>query len=167
MLSCGRRRHGHCRWQTGDRSLLLRSGRRCRRSGRCNGLSRSPRARNGRTRDRRSLWRSWCGRRCGGCCLCGRSSNRAGWRGLFLRQVGNCDFHRAIDRDSGKAFVLIDPSVRCEVLLRFFVQRFQLFHTLFCACFFVITCARRRSDHPWRDNPGSSRCGDLQQVQER
>src|SRR5207248_2356002 len=67
-------------------------------------------------------------------------------RGLFLRQVGNCDFHRAIYRDSGKAFVLIDPSVRCELLLRFFVQRFQLFHTLFCACFFVITCARRRSD---------------------
>ena len=76
----------------------------------------------------------------------GWSSNRAGWRRLFLRQIGNCEFHRAIDRDPGKAFVFIDPRVRREVLLHFFVQRFQLFHALFCACFFVITCARRRPD---------------------
>ena len=47
----------------------------------------------------------------GAACAGGRS-DRAGWRGLFLRQVGNCDFHRAIDRDSGNAFVLIDPCVQ-------------------------------------------------------
>jgi hypothetical protein len=75
-----------------------------------------------------------------------RRSDRAGWRGLFLRQIGNCDFHRAIDRDSGNAFILIDPCVRREFLLAFFVQRLQLFHALFCARFFVITCARRRPD---------------------
>ena len=91
------------------------------------------------------------GRRSGGRCLRWRSSDRAGWRGLFLRQVGNCDFHRAIDRDSGNAFVLIDPRVRREVLLGFFVQRLQFFHALFCARFFVITCARRRPDHREHD----------------
>jgi hypothetical protein len=79
--------------------------------------------------------------------LCRWSSDRAGWRGLFLRQVGNCDFHRAIDGDSGNAFVLIDPRVRRELLLAFFAQRLQLFHALFCARFFVITRARRRPDY--------------------
>jgi hypothetical protein len=61
-----------------------------------------------------------------------------------LRQAGNCDFHRAIDWDSGNAFALINPCVRREFLLAFFVQRLQPFHALFCARFFVITCARRR-----------------------
>jgi hypothetical protein len=68
-----------------------------------------------------------------------------------LRQIGNCDFHRAIDRDSGNAFALIDPRVRGEFLLAFFVQRLQPFHALFCARFFVITCARRRPDHRKHD----------------
>jgi hypothetical protein len=68
-----------------------------------------------------------------------------------LRQIGNCDFHRAIDRDSGNAFVLIDPCVRREFLLAFFVQRLQLFHALFCARFFVITCAGRRPDDRQHD----------------
>jgi hypothetical protein len=68
-----------------------------------------------------------------------------------LRQVGNCKFHRAIDRDSGNAFVLIDPCVRRELLLAFFVQRLESFHALFCARFFVITCARRWSDHREHD----------------
>jgi hypothetical protein len=76
-----------------------------------------------------------------------RRGDRAGWRGLFLRQIDNRDFHRAIDRDSGNAFVFINPRVRRELLLGFFVQRLQLFHALFCARLFVITCARRRPDH--------------------
>jgi hypothetical protein len=68
-----------------------------------------------------------------------------------LSQVGDRGFHRAIDRDSGNAFVLIDPRVRCELLLAFFVQRLQSFHALFCARFFVITRARRRPDHREHD----------------
>ena len=123
------------------------------RSGRRTGLSRLRRAwlsRSGRRR-RRS------GGRCLRCRLARRSlggggrSDRAGWRGLFLRQVGDRDFLRAIDRDSGNAFVLIDPCVRRKFLLAFFVQRLQLFHALFCARFFVITCARRWPDHREHD----------------
>jgi len=68
-----------------------------------------------------------------------------------LRQVGDCKFHRAIDRNSGNAFIFIEPCVRREFLLVFFAQRLQLFHALFCACFFVITCARRRPDHREHD----------------
>jgi hypothetical protein len=68
-----------------------------------------------------------------------------------LRQVGNGDFHRAIDWDSGDAFALIDPRVRRELLLGFFVQLLQVFHALFCARFFVITCARRGPDHRKHD----------------
>jgi hypothetical protein len=92
------------------------------------------------------LWRGGRGRRPGWRCWRWRRSNRTGWRGLFLRQIGDCDFHRAIDRDSGNAFALIDPCVCREFLLCFFVQRFQPFHALFCARFFVITCARRWPD---------------------
>jgi hypothetical protein len=83
--------------------------------------------------------------------LRGWRSNRTGWRGLFLCEVGNCDFHRLIDRDSGNAFVFIDPCVRREFLLALFVQRLQLFDPLFCTHFFVITCARRRPDHREHD----------------
>jgi hypothetical protein len=68
-----------------------------------------------------------------------------------LRQLGHCDSHRAIDWDAGNAFVLIDPRVRRQVLLRFFVQRLQSFHALLCACFFVISCARRRPDYGEHD----------------
>jgi hypothetical protein len=68
-----------------------------------------------------------------------------------LGQVGNCKLHRTIDWDAGNAFVLIDPRVRREVLLGFFVQGLQLFHALFCARFFVITCARRRPDYREHD----------------
>jgi hypothetical protein len=68
-----------------------------------------------------------------------------------LRQVGYGKFHRAIDRDSGDALVLIDPRVCREVLLSFFVQRLQFFHALLCAGFFVIACARRWSDHREHD----------------
>jgi hypothetical protein len=68
-----------------------------------------------------------------------RRSNRTGWRGLSLRQISNCKFHGAVDRDSGNAFVLIDPRVRREILFVFFLQRFQFFHALLCARFFVIT----------------------------
>jgi hypothetical protein len=64
-----------------------------------------------------------------------------------LRKLGNRDFHRAIDRDSGNAFVFVNPSVRRKLLLGFLAQRLQFFHPLFCARFFVITCARRRPDH--------------------
>jgi hypothetical protein len=79
-------------------------------------------------------------------------SDRASGRGLFLGQVGNCEFHRAIDRYSGNAFIFIEPRVRREFFLIFFVQRLQLFHALFCAGFFVITRARRRSDHCEHDD---------------
>jgi hypothetical protein len=68
-----------------------------------------------------------------------------------LRQIGNRDFHSAVDWDSGNAFALIDPCVRGEFLLTFFVQRLQPFHALFCARFFVIACARRRSDYRQHD----------------
>jgi hypothetical protein len=68
-----------------------------------------------------------------------------------LRQLGNCEFHRAINRNSGNAFVFIDPRVCRKVLLGFFMQRRQLLHPLFCARFFVITCARRRPDHRKHD----------------
>jgi hypothetical protein len=68
-----------------------------------------------------------------------------------LRQIGDCKLHRALDRDPGNAFVLIHPCERREFLLVFFVQRLQLFHPLFCARLFVITCARRRSDHRKHD----------------
>jgi len=71
--------------------------------------------------------------------LRGRRSNRTGWRRLFLREVGNGDFHRTIDRNSGNAFVLIDPRVSREILFVFFLQRAQFFHALFCARFLVIT----------------------------
>jgi hypothetical protein len=56
-----------------------------------------------------------------------------------LREVGNCQFHGAVDRNSGNAFVFIDPRVRREVLFVFFLQRVQFFHALPCARFFVIT----------------------------
>jgi hypothetical protein len=78
-------------------------------------------------------------------------SDRSGWGRLLLRQIGNRDFHRALDRDSRNALVLINPRVRREVLLGFFVQRLQSFHPLFCAGFFVITCARRWPDHSEHD----------------
>jgi hypothetical protein len=70
-----------------------------------------------------------------------------------LGQIGNCNFHRAIDRDSGNAFILIDPRVGRELLLGLLVQRLQLFHSLFGARFFVITSARRRPDHRKHDEP--------------
>ena len=98
-----------------------------------------------------------CGRSCCRRGLRGGRSNRTGSRRLLLRQVGNCHFHRAIDRDSGNAFVLIDPCVRREFLLAFFVQRLQLFHALFCARFFVITCARRRPDQREHDETEQSK----------
>jgi hypothetical protein len=56
-----------------------------------------------------------------------------------LRQVGYGEFHRAIDRDSGNAFVFINPRVRREILFVFFLQRVQFLHALLCARFFVIT----------------------------
>jgi hypothetical protein len=68
-----------------------------------------------------------------------------------LRQVGDCKLHGAIDWDPGNAFALIDPCECREFLLVFFVQRLQLFHALFRARFFVITCARRRPDHRKHD----------------
>ena len=130
-MSCGRRRRGGRRRRT-----------RLRR-----GFGR-------RVGDRRCLWRSswrWRGsgrRPCGsGRCLRGRSSYRPCWRGLFLRQVGNGKFHRAINWDSGNALALIDPCIRREILLVFFVQRLQPFHALLCTRFFIITCTRRRPDH--------------------
>jgi hypothetical protein len=68
-----------------------------------------------------------------------------------LRQIADCKLHRALDWDPGNPFVLIHPRERREFLLVFFVQRFQLFHALFCARLFVITCARRRPDHREHD----------------
>jgi hypothetical protein len=73
-----------------------------------------------------------------------------------LRQARNGEFHRAIDRDSGNAFILIDPRVCGEVLLSFFVQRLQSFHALLCARLFIITCARRRPDHGEHDEAEQS-----------
>jgi hypothetical protein len=81
-----------------------------------------------------------------------RGSNRTSGRGLFLRQVGDCKFHRAIDRDSGNAFVLVNPCVGSEFFLIFFLQRLQSFHALFCTHFLVITRARRRPDHREHDD---------------
>jgi hypothetical protein len=68
-----------------------------------------------------------------------------------LRQIRNSQFHGAIDRDSGNAFSLIEPRVRGKFFLIFFAQRLQLFHALFFARFFVITCTRRRPDYREHD----------------
>jgi hypothetical protein len=80
----------------------------------------------------------------------------------LLRQIGNGEFHRATDRDLNNAFVLVDPSVGVQRLLRVFTHCFQLFHALLRAPLFVITSTRhgpndREHDHAKqreeKDNP--------------
>jgi hypothetical protein len=72
-----------------------------------------------------------------------RSSDRPGWDRFFLRQLGYRQVHRAADGDAGNAFVLINPSVRRQLLLAFLVQGLQLFHALFRTGLFVIASAWR------------------------
>jgi hypothetical protein len=65
----------------------------------------------------------------------------------LLRKVGNCQFHGALNGDTSNAFVLVDPSVRRQLLFGFLTQGFQFFHALFCPRFLVITSPRRRADY--------------------
>jgi hypothetical protein len=64
-----------------------------------------------------------------------------------LRQFSNREFHRALDRDSSNALVLINPCVCREVFLSFFVQGLQFLYAFLGARFLVIAGARRRSDY--------------------
>jgi len=65
----------------------------------------------------------------------------------LLRQLGNSQFHRAINWDASNPFILVDPSVGIQRLLCVFVRGFQIFHALLCPYLFVITSARRGSNH--------------------
>jgi hypothetical protein len=68
-------------------------------------------------------------------------------RWFLLSQLGGGHFHRAADRDANNTFVLVDPSVRIQRLLRVFAHGFQSFHALFRPLLFVITSARRGANH--------------------
>jgi hypothetical protein len=50
------------------------------------------------------------------------------------------------------AFVLVDPSVGVQRLVRVFTNGFQFFQTLFRAHFFVITSARHWPNHYEHDH---------------
>jgi hypothetical protein len=64
--------------------------------------------------------------------------------GFFLRQVGNSQLHRALDRDASNAFILVDPAISRQSLFRFLARSLQIFHAFFCARFFIIASTR-----PW------------------
>ena len=89
---------------------------------------------------------SWTGRadRCGLRLRC-RDWTRRG--GLLLRQLGNGQFHGALNRDASDALVLIDPAVSGQSLCRLLLGGFQIFHALFCAGFFVIASPLGRTNH--------------------
>jgi hypothetical protein len=62
----------------------------------------------------------------------------------LLRQLGNCQFHGALDRDASDAFVFVDPTISSQSLVGFLAQSFQILHALFHPGFFVIASTRRR-----------------------
>jgi hypothetical protein len=62
----------------------------------------------------------------------------------LLRQLGNCQFHGALDGDASEAFVFVDPTIIRQSLVGFLAQRLQIFHALFRTGFFVIASTRRR-----------------------
>jgi hypothetical protein len=74
-----------------------------------------------------------------------------GRRWFLLRQFGNGQFHRALNRNASNAFVFVDPTIRSQSFGGVFARGFQVFHAFFRPRFFVIGSARRRADHGEHD----------------
>jgi len=69
----------------------------------------------------------------------------------LLRQLGNSQLHRALDRDASNAFVLVDPTISSQSLGGVLARSLQVFHAFFRPRFFVIASARRRANHGKHD----------------
>jgi hypothetical protein len=54
-----------------------------------------------------------------------RRGDWTGWGWLLLRQLGNGQFHGALDWDASDAFALIDPAVSGQSLCRLLARSFQ------------------------------------------
>ena len=70
-----------------------------------------------------------------------------------MRQLGNCQLHCSTDRDANDAFVLVDPGIAVQRLLRVFARGFQIFDALFRARLFVIGSSRQGSNHCQYNDP--------------
>jgi hypothetical protein len=70
----------------------------------------------------------------------------------LLRQLGNCQFHGALNRDASDAFVFVGPTISRQSLVGFLAQRLQILHALFRPGFFVITSTRRRPNDREHDH---------------
>jgi hypothetical protein len=60
----------------------------------------------------------------------------------LFRQLGNRQFHGALDWDASDALVFVDPTISGQSLVGFLSQGLQILHALFCPGFFVIASTR-------------------------
>jgi hypothetical protein len=70
----------------------------------------------------------------------------------LLRQLGSSQFHGALDWDASDAFVLIDPAISVQSLLRLLARSFQKLGAFFCPRLLVIASTRRRPNHGEHDH---------------